>query len=212
MAGPPDDDASHTGEPLGWRASRRAWAVALLAMTVALAACLAGWRPVHRRLSIGPSPASPWPVLAVRWAHRHSVRPLPALEPASRVLALRSTQTSAAALEGQGTRLVAISSHHIYNKNKKRFILRMANKYKLTGLYKFGKPGRILIEGAPEDVKEYVKQIKSLTWQRLSVMDDRLTDRRLFTGFIEVEEDEDIRTLLAAFGLGDVYHQLVRPW
>lgn len=50
--------------------------------------------------------------------------------------------------------------HHIYNAEKKRLIVQHAKNLSLTGLYRYGKPGRVIVEGLQEDVRAYVQQIK----------------------------------------------------
>ena len=123
-----------------------------------------------------------------------------------------SASPGGAAADKDKTVMIAISSHHIYNKNKKRLIVKMAEKFKLTGMYKFGKPGRIVIEGPPYYIKEYTKALKSQKWQRLQVVDERVMPGRSFDTFAEVETDPEIRTALQEVDLQEVFDKLVRPW
>lgn len=50
--------------------------------------------------------------------------------------------------------------HHIYNAEKKRLIVKHAKDLILTGLYRYGKPGRVIVEGLQDDVGVYVSHIK----------------------------------------------------
>ncbi len=64
-----------------------------------------------------------------------------------------------------------ISSHHIYNDEKKEYIVLEATNRDLSGVYLFGKPGRIVVEGSEEAVRSYSKEVRSWPWQRCSEME-----------------------------------------
>jgi hypothetical protein len=64
--------------------------------------------------------------------------------------------------------IVAISSHHIYNDEKKQYIVLEAINKNLSGVYLFGKPGRIICEGELDAVTMYSKIIRSWRWQRIA--------------------------------------------
>lgn len=62
-----------------------------------------------------------------------------------------------------------IFSHHIYNKRKREDIVKKAKDLKLTGFCLPGKPGVICIEGMDIDCNEWWKDIKSMSWKKISI-------------------------------------------
>jgi uncharacterized protein (TIGR00251 family) len=58
--------------------------------------------------------------------------------------------------------------HHIYSSTKRRAILDAARSLHLTGAVKSGKPGFVVVEGEQENVREWIAQIKQLSWQRMT--------------------------------------------
>lgn len=52
-----------------------------------------------------------------------------------------------------------MAMHHIYCSEKKACILDSAGEYNLRGLYQFGKPGRVVIEGDEESVRKYIRAV-----------------------------------------------------
>lgn len=64
--------------------------------------------------------------------------------------------------------VVGLSSHHIYNDEKKHYIILEAVNRNLSGVYLFGKPGRIVVEGNQDDVRRYSAEIRSWRWQKIA--------------------------------------------
>ena len=65
-----------------------------------------------------------------------------------------------------------IASHHIYNSEKKEYIVLEAINRDLSGCYLFGKPGRIIVEGELSAVRSYSREIRSWRWQKIIEMAD----------------------------------------
>lgn len=60
-----------------------------------------------------------------------------------------------------------IYSHHIYNKMKRREILKLAEKYEITGFCLPGKPGIVCLEGNSNDCSSCWIDIKAMNWQKI---------------------------------------------
>jgi len=111
-----------------------------------------------------------------------------------------STGSSSAALQ-----LVAMHFHHIYNARKKDAITSLADEHGLTGVYLFGKPGRVIIEGEEARVQQWVREIKQLRWQQ-AVMRVRVAiTRRHFGDFGEADSERDLARRMESAGLADIY-------
>ena len=63
-----------------------------------------------------------------------------------------------------------IHSHHIYNKNKRKFLIETADQLELSGFSCPGKPGFICVEGPGEDCDEFWTRVRQLTWQKITVI------------------------------------------
>lgn len=63
-----------------------------------------------------------------------------------------------------------LSMHHIYCEEKKAAIVERALALELGGLYVFGKPGRVVVEGLCANVQRYERDLRLLRWQKLMVM------------------------------------------
>jgi len=75
---------------------------------------------------------------------------------------------------------VGIHFHHIYSDNKKRQIVNQAAQLGLkSGIYKFGKPGKIIIQGLKEDVDQYVSILKGLRWQKMVVKIEKYSNHEI---------------------------------
>eukprot|EP01080_Neovahlkampfia_damariscottae_P004679 gene4679-8251_t len=79
--------------------------------------------------------------------------------------------------------LIGVHFHHIYADGKKREIQNGKSVFKLKGIYKFGKPGRLLVYGNQNIVNQFIMRLKSLNWQEIKVkfeyeidLDDKLTE------------------------------------
>lgn len=63
-----------------------------------------------------------------------------------------------------------LAMHHIYDETKKAAIVGYAASHNLRGLYLFGKPGRVVVEGRTADVRQYERTIRKMRWQKCVVM------------------------------------------
>eukprot|EP00922_Rhytidocystis_sp_ex-Travisia-forbesii_P046625 GHVS01069485.1.p1 GENE.GHVS01069485.1~~GHVS01069485.1.p1 ORF type:complete len:239 (-),score=10.22 GHVS01069485.1:256-972(-) len=111
--------------------------------------------------------------------------------------------------EGELTRISILYFHHIYNPKKRLSVKEFALRRDLSGIYLFGKPGRVLVEGSLENVEEYVKAIKRLRWQYVAVKEtlERRGQARLFHGFVNVLTDKDFGNSMRQVGLGDTFQR-----
>eukprot|EP00922_Rhytidocystis_sp_ex-Travisia-forbesii_P046624 GHVS01069483.1.p1 GENE.GHVS01069483.1~~GHVS01069483.1.p1 ORF type:complete len:212 (-),score=32.37 GHVS01069483.1:450-1085(-) len=110
-------------------------------------------------------------------------------------------------------RISVLYFHHIYNPKKRAAVKEFAVRRDLSGIYLFGKPGRVLVEGSLENVEEYVKAIKRLRWQYVAVKETlerrrRRGEGRLFEGFVNVMTDKDFGNAMRQVGLGDTFQRL----
>ncbi|XP_075053232.1 RWD domain-containing protein 2B [Mixophyes fleayi] len=62
-----------------------------------------------------------------------------------------------------------IYSHHIYNKNKRKYILEWSKELGLSGFSMPGKPGIVCVEGAQGPCEEFWSRIRKLTWKRILI-------------------------------------------
>jgi len=62
-----------------------------------------------------------------------------------------------------------IWSHHLLATSKRKDIIEWSDELGLWGISKPGYPGVIIVEGLEEYVDQFLKRIKSLNWQALSV-------------------------------------------
>jgi len=68
------------------------------------------------------------------------------------------------------TEISVLAMHHIYSDEKKQCITGFAAQLGLQGLYLYGKPGRVIIEGPSRDVREYEHEIRRLKWSKCVVL------------------------------------------
>ena len=84
-----------------------------------------------------------------------------------------------------------IYSHHIYNIEKRRNIVKWAHELNLNGFSMTGKPGIICVEGQESDVDEYWTRLRNLTWKRLQMKEKELlgdiNENLRFNQFQELE-------------------------
>eukprot|EP01006_Ploeotia_vitrea_P025475 TRINITY_DN58335_c1_g2_i1.p1 TRINITY_DN58335_c1_g2~~TRINITY_DN58335_c1_g2_i1.p1 ORF type:complete len:296 (-),score=31.57 TRINITY_DN58335_c1_g2_i1:931-1818(-) len=116
---------------------------------------------------------------------------------------------------------LALYMHHIYNKQKKIDIKAWARELNLSGMYKYGKPGSVYVEGDKEDVDEYLYRLKNLQWKTLIVKDfttqniqlpdasgrtvpQLINEKRLFPQFEEAVDFSAYIAGLKRVGLGDL--------
>lgn len=83
-----------------------------------------------------------------------------------------------------------IYSHHIYSKSKRREILDLANKLRITGFCMPGKPGIICTEGSAKECLEWWQTIKSMNWKRIfcKIQEECKEDQETFLKFNTFEE------------------------
>ncbi|CAI9579345.1 unnamed protein product [Staurois parvus] len=62
-----------------------------------------------------------------------------------------------------------IYSHHIYNKQKRKYIMEWSEELGLSGFSMPGKPGIVCVEGAQESCEEFWSRIRKLTWKRILI-------------------------------------------
>jgi len=106
--------------------------------------------------------------------------------------------------------LVGVHFHHIYADGKKREIQNGKSVFKLKGVYKFGKPGRLIVYGNQHIVNQFLSRLKSLNWQEIKVkfeyeidLDEKLKE---YTG---VNSDNELLELLKEVNLEDYFFELV---
>jgi hypothetical protein len=63
-----------------------------------------------------------------------------------------------------------LSMHHIYCSVKRGYMEDTAQQLGLQGLYLYGKPGRVIVEGPEVAVKRYVRGVLRLRWQKCMCM------------------------------------------
>jgi hypothetical protein len=63
----------------------------------------------------------------------------------------------------------------IYSLNKRKNIIEWAKDLQLNGFSKPGKPGVICVEGNHLNVLEYLTRLKSMNWQRLTVINSNIS-------------------------------------
>jgi hypothetical protein len=66
--------------------------------------------------------------------------------------------------------IVVLAMHHIYSSEKKGVIEDCAHIMGITGLYLYGKPGRVIAEGESKDIAAYESEIRRLRWSRCCTM------------------------------------------
>lgn len=69
----------------------------------------------------------------------------------------------------QSTERVWMYFHHIYSSKKRSAILALSGQLKLGGFCLSGKPGIICVEGPESACEEFVRQLRSWTWKRMTV-------------------------------------------
>ncbi|KAM5181932.1 RWD domain-containing protein 2B [Mantella aurantiaca] len=62
-----------------------------------------------------------------------------------------------------------IYSHHIYNKQKRKYIMEWSEELGLSGFSMPGKPGIVCVEGAQESCEEFWSRVRKLTWKRILI-------------------------------------------
>lgn len=67
--------------------------------------------------------------------------------------------------------ITGLAMHHIYCDRKKAFMEDEARRLGLSGIFLYGKPGRVVVEGASaETVARFASQVTGLRWQKVKVM------------------------------------------
>lgn len=101
-------------------------------------------------------------------------------------------------------KLILIWTHHLLSTQKRKFIRDRSDALALVGYSKPGYPGVIVVEGFEGDVDLFVRELKELRWQALSVKSERShqymqLDPRI--GLQEVESMSEMTKELAKAGL-----------
>lgn len=96
-------------------------------------------------------------------------------------------------------------SHHIYGKKKRRIMPEWASELRLRGACLAGKPGLIVIEGDSQRVREFVRRVRAMPWQRMvSKLEERLPQEddstKRFPAFKEVTFD-GLKEILERLGI-----------
>ncbi|XP_068126698.1 RWD domain-containing protein 2B [Hyperolius riggenbachi] len=78
-------------------------------------------------------------------------------------------QTQAVTSEDNIFTRLWIYSHHIYNKQKRKYILEWSEELGLSGFSMPGKPGIVCVEGIQESCEEFWSRIRKLTWKRILI-------------------------------------------
>ncbi|KAK6047339.1 hypothetical protein COOONC_15156, partial [Cooperia oncophora] len=82
-----------------------------------------------------------------------------------------------------------ILSHHLRSSVKRSNILQLAKELHLSGFSSPGKPAVIIVEGKTSSCEEFWREVKSWSWQRISLRHSEVLnspeDRR-FTEFSEI--------------------------
>ncbi|KAF4708200.1 hypothetical protein FOZ62_023438, partial [Perkinsus olseni] len=96
--------------------------------------------------------------------------------------------------------------HHIRNLKKKKLLRTWADELDLGGLYKWGYPGVVVVEGEDANCDEFMKLVKSLRWRLVAVhgeeripLDGRPVDavRALPKDFTEYRGPDNMQTFAA---------------
>jgi hypothetical protein len=64
----------------------------------------------------------------------------------------------------------ALAMHHIYCPSKKERIHRFAAADGVTGLYLYGKPGRIVVECGADRLARYDRRVRSMHWSKYKLL------------------------------------------
>lgn len=112
--------------------------------------------------------------------------------------------------EKAGIDVALLHFHHIYSSKKKKAIIELTRQHNLGGLYRFGRPGRVLVEGEPAAVARYCTQIKALRWQHVTVVATEKIETRAFSNsdFCEVSNDRELGRVMSAAGLTSMFKKL----
>ena len=114
--------------------------------------------------------------------------------------------------------------HHIYCESKKSYIVSAAaSRSGLRGVYLFGKPGRVVVEGPGTSAVLYAKKVKQLKWQKchiafvgeyqVEVSDNGAAPFYLPSdGMTEIASDRELEALLRNCEIGLVYEALSCNW
>jgi len=100
-----------------------------------------------------------------------------------------------------------MAMHHIYSPHKRQCIVEFASAMDLTGVYLFGKPGRVVVEGLSVNIRKYETKMRRLRWSNMKVMGrlrPEVPASRIFVGFEEMLSLEELHRTLDEKGLGDL--------
>eukprot|EP00759_Apiculatamorpha_spiralis_P055037 PhF_6_TR7222/c0_g1_i1/m.10791 len=116
--------------------------------------------------------------------------------------------------------ICGFAMHHIYAESKKESITTHANLLNLRGVYVYGKPGRVVVEGSSLHVPQYERKIIKLRWQECKVQCRYTHDCEM--GYFEADMDQgmmkeldsvkELEAWLENRGLKCVAEDLRRPF
>jgi uncharacterized protein (TIGR00251 family) len=69
--------------------------------------------------------------------------------------------------------------HHIYSSHKRKFVLSCAQSFGISGIMKIGKPGIIIAEGLADDCRQFIAEIRALSWQKMTERFSTLHERAI---------------------------------
>ena len=108
--------------------------------------------------------------------------------------------------------VTGLSMHHIYCDRKIEAIDSYASGLNLTGLYKLGKPGRVVVEGRRTNVEQYVSVVRRWRWQKIAVMGTYAVDERRFAAFTEAMTSAEFEQLMLTAELKSLHDDMVRSY
>jgi hypothetical protein len=155
------------------------------------------------------------------------------IEKCSPLVNSNNTQEEVNKIRNLDLMTVGVHFHHIYSDAKKRQIMHLSSQLNLkSGLVKYGKPGRLIIQGVATDVESYLASLRSLRWQQMVVrvelhtiheMDSIIdTDCNnayqffrkhgllMFDSFSEVSSDDEMLKRLESVNQSQLFFDLVQ--
>ncbi|KAL0483442.1 hypothetical protein AKO1_014768 [Acrasis kona] len=109
--------------------------------------------------------------------------------------------------------LIGIHFHHIYSSKKKKEIVKQATDNSLYGAVRFGRPGRIFIQGPIERVEGFVKVVRNLHWQQMSVR-MKIPIQSGFKEFVQFDDDGTLLEYMREFHMEKYFFELsgLKDW
>jgi hypothetical protein len=95
-----------------------------------------------------------------------------------------------------------LTSHHLVSPTKRRSLQRWSSELSICGFAKAGYPGIIYVQGAQENIEEFVSNVKSMQWLALKVR---------FTEPIDLGSDTHCQSWTEFQKIGEVLEEM-RRW